>query len=173
MWCGIIYFAGHGGRNRWIGFVHDYQASIFGIGIDHQNPPSNTSQNANASQIKTLFPVVRLIYLSACKTTDRNNGGLVGALAQKGAKAVVGFHITIKGIRNPPNRQVDWDFWAALTGRGDYKGKPQKVWKAAQDAAARVLSKFWGRARGKNWQDACGIAGINGLDDALLTDLIN
>lgn len=151
---GIIYFCGHGGYGRLIGIPDNAPdpKELFGIGRD---------ADVDVSALQDLRRV-RVVYLGSCKTCSDSKGtGLVQAINQRGAWAVVGFHIDVEGRENPPSRKADIQFFKSLAGstgglfgKGKFAGKT--VQEAAQDACKYVEVKG---QQPKNWWEVYGIAG--------------
>ena len=191
---GIIYFTGHGGYGRLIGFatgdpsMAKPRIQTFGAPRS-QGLQEGPEPDVPYTQLTSLLHI-RLIYLSACRTCVNESGtGLVAALANMvdrngnkiGPKAVVGYHITLKAYGEPPSRRADPIFWGKLTGKiveQDEKGN----WTISRDpegagnveqavtAAAKQLARRWRRWLVK-WKTYMGIAGRNGQQDALGTTL--
>ncbi len=78
----------------------------------------------------------------------------MASIAAKGAWAVVGFHVPVKGYNNPPGRKADAVFFRTLAGYGKVGGKT--VGEALEAAYHKVDSKA------KQWQDCYGVAGAPG-----------
>jgi len=192
---GIIYFAGHGGYGRLIGFVKgspSEKITITTFGMPRsQGLQEEPDPDVPYTRLTSLLPV-RLIYLSACETCkDPSGTGLVAALANMvdrngnkiGAKAVVGYHIPLAGLEEPPNQKVDPVFWGKLTGkiveqdeRGNWTIRPDPEGagnvEQAATAAAKRLASWWRVWFGLvTWKTYMGIAGRNGQQDALGTVL--
>ena len=188
---GIIYFTGHGGYHRLIGFAVG-NPPTFPLRMETFGIPGNPQPTVPYTQLLSLLHV-RLIYLSACLTcSDTNGTGLVATLAnavntqgQKiGAKAVVGYHVSLKGIGGSPSERADPVFWGRLAGKTVEKDKKKPgYWnitnnsqgagnvEEAANEAAKKLKPWWKPSQWVTWRDFMGIAGRNGQKDALATTL--
>ncbi len=142
---GIIYYAGHGGWKTVIGIPSNPTTiQLFG----------DATEVVTSTSSLTDLRRVRLVYLEACKTcADANGTGLVASIASKGAWAVVGFHVLIKGLNNPPGRDADKVFFRTLAG---YKGVEGKT---VEDALKAAFPHVNPKEKYKQWQDCYGVAG--------------
>ncbi len=135
---GIVYYAGHGGHGRLIGIPDSdpNPKETFGIGGD-----------VDVYALQNLSRV-RVFYLDACETcTDAAGNGLIRTIAQRGAWAVIGFHVSLVGIDLPPGKNADIAFFRTLAGwKGWFRrGQEAKTVSDALEEAFKKLPKVKGR----------------------------